>query len=137
MRLQLVRPPCEEASENGCSSPQRCASLAPAFQALHRAFEATRQREIERHAGRFNEASREDLDRLTRAILQRVLAVPAARLEETRPARAHPERDAALLARLFTHPSAGDALEPEALTRCCTGDSPVPGPASRRLEEAA
>jgi glutamyl-tRNA reductase len=58
-------------------------ALQPAVQALRDTFDAIRQQEIERHAHRFQSVDHEELDRLTRSIMQKLLAVPIVRLKNT------------------------------------------------------
>ncbi len=60
-------------------------ALQPAIQALRETFETIRQQEIERHAHRFQSVDHHELDRLTRSIMQKLLAVPVVRLKNTDP----------------------------------------------------
>lgn len=111
MELQLTQPMCCERVD-GAECPYRqggASPLASAFEALRRMLRAIPQQEVTRHASRFESADRADLDRLTDALVQRVLAVPAGRLTEACPARPGLEQDAALLARLFTPTGRDDA----------------------------
>src|SRR5690606_28289749 len=55
--------------------------LQPAIAAIRDSFEAIRLQEIERHHHRFEGADREELDRLTRSIMQKLLAIPIVRLK--------------------------------------------------------
>ena len=93
---------CEKVGGGATCCPPGGASLEGALRALRATLETVRRREIERHAHRFENADRKDLDRLTHAIMQRVLDVPVTCAGELETRRLCPERDAALLATLFT-----------------------------------
>lgn len=89
----------------------RCVSAGcPVHQVMWETFEAIRQREVERHTHRFDQAGQADLDRLTRSIMRQVLAVPLARLDAPEHLDA-PGRCAGLraerLAWLFSRPDDG------------------------------
>ena len=60
-------------------------SLQPAIQAIADTFEAIRSQEVERHHDRFSGADKEEIDRLTRSIIQKILAVPVVRLKGVEP----------------------------------------------------
>lgn len=66
-------------NDANCAGDCRPATC-PAYEAMRDAFDGIRRREIDRHAGQFDDADRADLDALTRHVMQRVLAVPQARL---------------------------------------------------------
>lgn len=79
-------------------------ALQPTIQSLRDTFEAIRQQEIERHHHRFSEADREQLDRLTRSIMQKLLAVPIVRLKSSDPESLSFAEGIRLLNELFARP---------------------------------
>ena len=83
-------------------------ALQPAIHAVRDTFNAIRLEEIERHHHRFSEADRAELDRLTRSILQKVLAVPIVRLKEVDPESIDFVRGIKLLRSLFSRPGCED-----------------------------
>lgn len=95
-------------------------AMQPAIHAIRDTFEMIRRQEIERHHHRFSELDRKELDRITRSILQKLLAVPVVRLKSVDPESIDYVRGIRLLYGLFSHPacedlSADDAAEhPEA-----------------------
>ena len=56
-------------------------ALQPAIHTLYETFEAVRQREVTRNLHRFEAADREQVERLTRSIMQKLLAIPVVRLK--------------------------------------------------------
>ena len=88
-------------------------ALQPAIHALRDTFEAIRTQEIERHAHRFQSADREDLDRLTRSIMQKLLAVPVVRLKNTDSESLDFVRGVRFLSRAFSRPGCDDATPEE------------------------
>lgn len=56
-------------------------AMQPAIQAILQTFDTIRLQEIERHQGLFSEIDYQQLDRITRSIMQKVLAVPVVRLK--------------------------------------------------------
>ncbi|MEZ4703445.1 MAG: hydroxymethylbilane synthase [Rhodothermales bacterium] len=56
-------------------------ALQPAIHTILETFETIRRQEIDRHAHRLSAVDREELDRLTWSIMQKVLAVPVVRLK--------------------------------------------------------
>jgi glutamyl-tRNA reductase len=60
-------------------------SLQPAIQAIADTFETIRSQEVERHHDRFSGADKEEIERLTRSIIQKILAVPVVRLKGVEP----------------------------------------------------
>lgn len=59
-------------------------ALQPAIQAIRETFEAIRTQEVDRHAHR-TDMDREEVDRLTQSIMQKLLAVPIVRLKNVDP----------------------------------------------------
>ena len=92
-------------------------ALQPAIRALRETFEAIRQQEIERHAHRFQSADREDLDRLTRSILQKLLAVPVVRLKNTDSESLDFVRGVRFLSHAFSRPGCDQASSAEDASR--------------------
>ena len=88
-------------------------ALQPAIRALRETFEAIRQQEIERHAHRFQSADRADLDRLTRSIMQKMLAVPVVRLKNTDSESLDFVRGVRFLSHAFSRPGCEDASPEE------------------------
>ena len=60
-------------------------ALQPAIQAIRHTFEGIRKQEVERHAHRVDGMDREEVDRLTQSIMQKLLAVPIVRLKNVDP----------------------------------------------------
>ena len=111
-------------------------ALAPAVQQVRATFEAIRQQEIERHAHRFESADREDLDRLTRSIMQKLLAVPVVRLktaQATDDATLDYARGVRALASIFARPDCAEEQPHERQAR--TDAEPIVQPAPVPLPE--
>ncbi len=83
-------------------------ALQPTIQALRDTFEAIRRQEIERHAHRFQSADADELDRLTRSIMQKLLAVPVVRLKSAEQGLDF-ARGIRTLSRIFARPDCDDA----------------------------
>jgi glutamyl-tRNA reductase len=79
-------------------------ALQPALHALRDTFEAIRLQAIEQHACRFRDCDRDDLDHLTRSILQKLLAVPIVRLKSTDPGSIDFARGVQFLSHVFSRP---------------------------------
>jgi glutamyl-tRNA reductase len=79
-------------------------ALQPALHALRDTFEAIRLQAIEQHACRFRDCDRDDLDQLTRSILQKLLAVPIVRLKSTDPGSLDFVRGVRFLSHVFSRP---------------------------------
>ncbi len=60
-------------------------ALQPAIQAIGSTFERIRQQEVDRHHTRLSQLDREELDRITRSIVQKILAIPIVRLKSVDP----------------------------------------------------
>ena len=56
-------------------------AVEPAVRVLHQTFEAIRSREVERNIHRFNPKDHGHVDRLTRSIMQKLIAIPIVRLK--------------------------------------------------------
>lgn len=83
-------------------------ALQPAIQAIRNTFDAIRTQEIERHHHRLSEVDREELDQLTRSIMQKLLAVPIVRLKNVDPDSIDFVRGIELLRVLFSRPDCED-----------------------------
>jgi len=59
-------------------------ALQPAIQAIRETFDGIRKQEVDRHAHR-TEMDREEVDQLTKSIMQKLLAVPIVRLKNVDP----------------------------------------------------
>jgi glutamyl-tRNA reductase len=59
-------------------------ALQPAIQAIRETFDTIREQEVDRHAHR-TDMDREEVDRLTESIMQKLLAVPIVRLKNVDP----------------------------------------------------
>ena len=76
-------------------------SLQPAIQAIAETFEAIRMQEVDKYRQQFSETDRDQLDRLTRSIVQKLLAVPVVRLKSVDPERIDFAHGVRLLQHLF------------------------------------
>lgn len=86
-------------------------ALQPAILQLKETFETIRLREIERHAHRFKDTDRDELERLTRSIMQKLLAIPILRLKEAASDSLSLAQRIELLNELFSHPACEDTSE--------------------------
>ncbi len=86
-------------------------ALQPVVQAIRDSFETIRQQEIERYGHRFVSADRDEVDRLTRSIMQKLLAVPVVRLKSSGPDSLDFARGVRLLEMLFSRPGCDGSAE--------------------------
>jgi len=103
---------CEETLAEFVSWMFHQQALQPAIQAIRDTFDHIRLQEIERHQHRFSSADYETLDRLTRSIMQKLLAVPIVRLKSTDPESIDFVRGVKLLQHLFSRPGCEEAPHP-------------------------
>ena len=89
-------------------------ALQPAIQAIRETFDQIRRQEIEKYHHRFKSADREELDQLTRSIMQKLLAVPIVRLKASDPESVDLVKGVKLLQSFFSRPDC-DAVAPSAL----------------------
>lgn len=75
---------CQEELEEFVTWVFHQQALEPAIQAIRRTFDTIREQEVERHAHR-TDMDREEVDRLTQSIMQKLLAVPIVRLKNIDP----------------------------------------------------
>lgn len=86
-------------------------ALQPAIQAIAETFESIRDQEVSKHHGRFEDVDREELDRLTRSIIQKILAVPIVRLKSVDPESIDFVHGVQLLHALFRRDDCEDASD--------------------------
>lgn len=75
---------CEELLEEFVTWVFHQQALEPAIQAIRKTFDTIREQEVERHAHR-TDMDRQEVDRLTKSIMQKLLAVPIVRLKNVDP----------------------------------------------------
>ncbi len=75
---------CEELLEEFVTWVFHQQALQPAIQAIRSTFDTIRKQEVDRHAHR-TDMDREEVDRLTESIMQKLLAVPIVRLKNVDP----------------------------------------------------
>ncbi len=102
--LPIAEHICEELLADYVSWVFHQEALQPAIQAIRSTFDTIRRQEIERHAHRFDDLDRAELDRLTESILQKILAVPIVRLKNVEPEHIDYARGIRLLSALFSRP---------------------------------
>lgn len=84
-------------------------ALQPAIQAIAETFETIRAQEVNRHHQRFSEPDRAELDRITKSIIQKLLAVPIVRLKSVEPESIDFVRGIRLLHALFRRQDCDDS----------------------------
>lgn len=82
-------------------------ALQPAIQAIRGTFDAIREQEVDRHAHR-TDMNREEVDRLTKSIMQKLLAVPIVKLKNVDPDSIDFVQGIKLLHALFSRPTCED-----------------------------
>lgn len=75
---------CEDVLEDFVTWVFHQQALQPAIQAIRETFDTIREQEVDRHAHR-TDMDREEVDRLTESIMQKLLAVPIVRLKNVDP----------------------------------------------------
>lgn len=75
---------CEELLNDFVTWVFHQQALQPAIQAIRETFDTIREQEVNRHAHR-TDMNREEVDRLTKSIMQKLLAVPIVRLKNVDP----------------------------------------------------
>lgn len=75
---------CEDLLEDFVTWVFHQQALQPAIQAIRETFDSIREQEVDRHAHR-TEMDREEVDQLTKSIMQKLLAVPIVRLKNVDP----------------------------------------------------
>lgn len=103
---------CEEMMADFVSWVFHHQAMQPAIHAIQQTFETIRRQEIERNHHRFSQADAHELDRLTKSIMQKVLAVPVVRLKNVGPQHIDYVNGIKLLQTLF----AKDACEEDLMS---------------------
>ena len=98
---------CEELMSDFVTWVFHQQALQPAIQAIRNTFDAIREQEVDRHAHRTG-MDREEVDRLTKSIMQKLLAVPIVRLKNVDPDSIDFVRGIKLLHALFSRPGCED-----------------------------
>lgn len=98
---------CEEELQEFVTWVFHQEAMQPAIQAIRDTFDAIRKQEVERHAHRTN-MDRDEVDRLTRSIMQKLLAVPVVKLKDVDPESIDFVQGIKLLHALFSRPSCED-----------------------------
>ena len=98
---------CEEVLSDFVTWVFHQQALQPAIQAIRSTFDAIRTQEVERHAHRTG-MDREEVDRLTRSIMQKLLAVPIGKLKNVDPDSIDFVQGIKLLHALFSRPTCED-----------------------------
>lgn len=75
---------CEEQLQEFVTWVFHQEAMQPAIQAIRETFDAIREQEVERHAHR-TDMDRDEVDRLTKSIMQKLLAVPIVKLKNVDP----------------------------------------------------
>ena len=110
MDLQPAQNICDEMLADFVSWFFHHQALQPAIHAILETFDSIRLQEIERHQHRFNEADFNQLDRITKSIMQKVLAVPVVRLKNVGPDHIDYVNGIKLLQVLFARTSCEDPV---------------------------
>lgn len=121
-------------------------ALQPAIQAIRETFESIRMQEIDRHAHRFSDSDKQELDEITQSIMQKLLAVPIVRLKNVDPESIDFVRGIELLRILFQRPGcedgsaeaiAGSSSEADSVSRPSLSDVPEACPFGEADEQGA
>ncbi|WP_103026440.1 glutamyl-tRNA reductase [Salinibacter altiplanensis] len=120
---------CEELLEDFVTWVFHQQALQPAIQAIRSTFDTIRQQEVDRHAHRTS-MDREEVDRLTESIMQKLLAVPIVRLKNVDPESIDFVQGIELLHALFAPSDEEAAGRP--LTEAPDADPPDLGEAPSR-----
>lgn len=102
---------CEEQLSDFVTWVFHQQALQPAIQAIRHTFEGIRAKEVERHAHRIDGMDREEIERLTQSIMQKLLAVPIVRLKNVDPESIDFVHGIKLLHALFTRAEHDDMAD--------------------------
>ncbi len=102
---------CREMGQSVGSWEDEHRTLQPAIQALYETFETVRRREVDRNLHRFSEQTRQDVERLTRSIMQKLLAVPVVRMKNQVAVHADVAEQVRLVNSLFSRPDCEEERE--------------------------
>ena len=119
---------CEDLLEDFVTWVFHQQALQPAIQAIRDTFDTIREQEVDRHAHR-TDMDREEVDRLTQSIMQKLLAVPIVRLKNVDPESIDFVQGIELLHALFA-PSEEEAGR--SLPEASEADTPTLGDAPSR-----
>ncbi len=103
--LPAARDICQDMLSDFVSWCFHHQAMQPAILAILDTFDTIRKQEIERHAHRFLDADLEQLERITKSIMQKVLAVPVVRLKNVGPDEIDYANGIKLLQTLFARTS--------------------------------
>ena len=104
---------CEEVLSDFVTWVFHQQALQPAIQAIRETFDTIREQEVERHAHR-TDMDREEVEHLTKSIMQKLLAVPIVRLKNVDPDSVDFVQGIELLHALFSPSDEGGRSLPEA-----------------------
>ena len=105
--IPRAREICEEIMSDFVTWVFHQQALQPAIQAIRATFDSIREQEVERHAHKTG-MNREEVDRLTKSIMQKLLAVPIVKLKNVDPDSIDFVRGIKLLHALFSRPTCED-----------------------------
>jgi glutamyl-tRNA reductase len=109
---------CQEALTDFVSWVFHQQALQPAIETLRQTFENIRRKEVERHHSRFDALDREELDRITQSIMQKLLAVPIVRLKDAADDNLDLAQRVELLHTLFAQPGSDESQDVNAMEEC-------------------
>jgi glutamyl-tRNA reductase len=95
---------CREAAEAFLEWEHTQRLLKPVIETLTDAFESVRKQEVEKNIHRIDAAFHDQVDHLTRSIVQKLLAIPVVHLKRLPEGKNGLEQQVAVLAGLFTRP---------------------------------
>lgn len=79
--LEEARMICTQSVDGIMNWAERHMAVQPAIRTLHETFEAIRRREVERNIHRMAESEHDHVERLTKSIMQKLLAIPVVHLK--------------------------------------------------------
>ncbi|HUF10053.1 MAG TPA: glutamyl-tRNA reductase [Rhodothermales bacterium] len=106
--LDTAREICRMTAREAVGWQQERKAVEPAVHVLQEAFESVRRREVERNIHRFADEDREQVERLTRSIMQKLLAIPIVRLKGMSNGEAELVRSLEVLGSLFDRGDCGE-----------------------------
>ena len=106
--LDTAREICRMSAREALGWQEERKAVEPAVHVLQEAFESVRRREVERNLHRFTDEDREQVERLTRSIMQKLLAIPIVRLKSLSNGEAELVRSLELLGTLFDRGDCGE-----------------------------
>jgi glutamyl-tRNA reductase len=115
--VPAARAVCDEALADFVEWMLRQHALQPTVHALRTTFEAIRRQELDRYAHRFDPAALPEVERLTRSILQKLLAVPVVHLKDAGPDSLDAAAAIRVLSRMFARPGCDEEDAAETAAR--------------------